>query len=461
MLRVVSELLWTIRRGGFPISTAESLDCVRAIELVGFADLATLTEALACVIVTRPVDRPHFDAIIATFFERNARHAADFFGRLRARGFTADETDALASVIRAMTISSSAPTGLGLLGGHSGELDHLLRVASHAGEVSRLGGRGQVGFFVERLSDRVGLTRAGRDLARLRQALGDAIGIERAERLVEAIREELADFKRRVRTFLEDHADERAKDASGVLAPVTFHELEFDEAEALGRAVRLLGQRLRGAERARRRRALRGAIDPGRSFRAMMRSGGVPFRLVRRRRRRDKPKLVILCDVSESVRAASRFLLGFVGEVQELFADARSFVFVSEIAETTELFRVSGASGAYAEILRGRVVSIGANSNYGRVLREFEASYSRELDRRTTLVILGDGRTNHTDPGLSVLRDLERRVGAVLWFCPEAPSGWGSGDSAMQRYAEIATEVHCVRTPRELLDAARAIVKHR
>src|SRR6202042_3714620 len=97
-------------------------------------------------------------------------------------------------------------------------------------------------------------------------------------------------------------------------------------------------------------------------------------------------------------RAAAAFLLELMYAAQELFSHARSFVFVSELGETTRLFAREPVRVAIARAWAGGVVRSGENSNYGRVLRTFQARHLRELDRRTTVVILGDGRNNYHDP---------------------------------------------------------------
>jgi uncharacterized protein with von Willebrand factor type A (vWA) domain len=194
-------------------------------------------------------------------------------------------------------------------------------------------------------------------------------------------------------------------------------------------------------------------------MRAALATGGVPFRPARRARRRDRPRLVLLRDVSESVRAASRFLLELVAAVQELFRDARSFVFVSDVAETTALFRDGTTGDALRAIGSGAVVSLAHDSNYARALDGFWDRVHRDVDRRTTVVVLGDGRTNHHGDAAEVVGRLRDRARRVLWLCPEPPSRWGTGDSAMHRYAAVASEVLPARTARELEDAARRLVR--
>ncbi len=143
--------------------------------------------------------------------------------------------------------------------------------------------------------------------------------------------------------------------------------------------------------------------------------------------------------MSDSVRAAAAFLLEFTYAVHELFERARSFVFVSELGETTELFAREPVRAAIGRAWGGGVVRAGDNSNYGRALRAFEERHLRDLDRRTTVVILGDGRTNFHDAAPEVLDRVRERSRALLWLCPEPRGQWTQGDSAMGR---LRAEVH-------------------
>jgi hypothetical protein len=145
----------------------------------------------------------------------------------------------------------------------------------------------------------------------------------------------------------------------------------------------------------------------------------------------------------------------------ELFDRTRSFVFVSELGETTALFEDQPAHVALAAAYGGDVVPVTDNSNYGRVLRAFEAVAMASVDHRTTVVILGDGRTNYHDASEEVLAKIRARARALYWFSTEPRAAWSSGDSAMQRYAPHCTAVLEVTSARELEDAARSLVYRR
>jgi len=469
MLRVLSEFLWSVRRAGLAISTSKTLDAARAIELVGWDDRARLRGALAAVIVERARDRARFEQAFDAFFAVDAAHPGDLFARLRARGFADAELDTLRELLFAAAERSGeagdAPA-LRALSGHAGELDGLLAAAGIRRTLRGMTSPSMTGYFAQKTGESIGLPRAANAVARVGRVLVEALGAERGAALAAALKEELDALKRRVRRHVEQELvrrdgdrpdDEQVRRASE--AP--FAALSEEEEAEVRRAVRRLAERLRGSGKTRARRASRGRVDPRRTAARAARTGGVPLAIVRRRRPRERPKLVVVCDVSESVRSASSFLLELVAAVSELFADARSFVFVSDLAETTTLFRDGPPHRALAAIASGAVVGISANSNYARALGSLERALDGKLDKRTTLVILGDGRTNHHGAGLDVVRRLRERARAVVWLCPESPSSWGVGDSAMARYAETATLVLPARTARELEEAARRLVRLR
>lgn len=465
MLRVLDEFLWVLRREGLPISTAQAIDVVRVAALVGFSDRQTLRDGLGSVLATKKDELTLFRACFDRFFAEERAHLGDLWSRLRVRGFSEAELGALRELLTAAAQRASGDAaGMLAFTGEALELDQLLASAGIARALAPMTSALQTGFFTQDVNKRLGIAALGSALARMRDALRESLGEERGAELAAALREELDAMKRRVRAHVEaslvrklGETDEQA--ARAVDRP--FSSLSPEEMAEVRRALRRLAERLRGAERVRKKRSKRGRIDPHRTLRRSLRTGGIPFRPARRVRRRDKPRLVLLCDVSDSVRIASRFMLELVCASQELFAETRSFVFVSDVGETTDLFRRKAPEAALAAIESGRVVDRTRNSNYGRALVAFEERLGRGVDRRTTIVILGDGRTNFLPEEVSVVERLVRCAGSVIWICPEPPATWGTGDSAMPRYAAAASRVLVARTARELEGAARELLARR
>ncbi|WP_394834523.1 VWA domain-containing protein [Pendulispora rubella] len=461
--RLLDELLWSLRRAGFVISTAQAIDCARAAKAVGLSSAETLRDALAAVIVDRATERPRFERTFDAFFFGGHTPRGDIWQRLAAAGFAENELDELRTQLEALAASSGGEHPLRSLLDGGAELDRLLQLTSVKRSLDALHNPLQAGFFAYRIEQSLGVPRARTALGALRARLRDAFG-ERGDLLADALKAELDrtadEVRTHVRSVVAQRAEQEQRPASS-LAGTPFLRLSPEEVDEVRRAVRRFADRLRGGERLKRRHARRGRIDPHRTLRRALRTGGVPFEPVRKKRRRDKPRLVLLCDVSDSVRAAACFMLEFVATTHDLFERTRSFVFVSDLAETTELFQRESIDVALARAYSGQVVSLASNSNYGRALRTFEARYLHDVDRRTTVVILGDGRTNFHEAAPEVLGRIRQRARALIWLSPEPRGAWSMGDSAMGRYEPECTQVLEVRSARELEEAARLLVRLR
>ena len=460
-VRLVDELLWSLRRAGFTISTAQAIDVARGLGAVGLDQRSRVRETVAAIVVDRASERARFDRSFDAFFASRHGHGS-LWERLAAQGFAQDELDALRELLAGLAQShADGLVPLGLLLERGADLDRTLALAGLARTVDAHSGA-QIGFLGHRLLSQIGAGRARSTLQQLRARLVDALGV-RGDLLSDALVRELEGSEEDVRTHVRGIYENRLEDlrdqsASPRAQTTPFSALSDAEIEEVRRAVRRLADRLRGGARVRRRRATRGRIDAHATIRRALRTGGVPLHLARRTRRRDRPKLVLLCDVSDSVRAAAAFLLEFVYAVQELFSRARSFVFVSELGETTDLFARQPVRVAIAQAWGGGVVRSGDNSNYGRALQAFEREIMPTLDRRTTVVVLGDGRTNFHDAAPEVLGRIRERCRALLWLCPEPRGQWSQGDSAMPLYASRCTAVYEARCAADLENVARVLI---
>jgi uncharacterized protein with von Willebrand factor type A (vWA) domain len=464
LLRVIDELLWRLRRDGFEISTAQAIDAARAVAAVGLDWPSAVREAIACVVVARPGDRARFDTSFSRFFGPGPANAIGTLReRLYARGFDPSELDALTALLAELGADAGGIAGsFGALIERGADLDRLLAMSGVVAALDAHSGP-MLGFLTHRLLREAGATRARAIIAALRAHLAGVLG-DRGHVLADALEEELEEAEAEIRAFVKRAHDARVSELERErgerrVDTVPFTSLTDPQLDEVRRAVRRFAERLRGAARVRARRSLRGRVDPHRTLRRAMRTGGVPFDIARRQRRRDRPKMLILCDVSDSVRAAACFLLEFAYAAQELFAHARTFVFVSDLRETTRLFEREPVRVAIDRAWRGdSVVRSGDNSNYGRVLRVFEARHLPEVDRATTVVILGDGRTNYHDAEPELLDRIRIRSRALVWLCPEPRGRWAAGDSAMARYAPKCTAVYEVACARDLERAARGLI---
>ncbi len=188
--------------------------------------------------------------------------------------------------------------------------------------------------------------------------------------------------------------------------------------------------RIKDALVLRQRQEQRGRLDTLIHHRRSLQYGGIPMEIKLRRRHREKPKLVTVCDVSDSVRNASRFMLQLVWNLQECFSRVRSYAFVSEIAEVTQAFSTFPVERATYGPSGSAPIDYHCRSDFGYAFSRFVRTDLDSLDRKTTILILGDARNNYNDPQAWALRLIRERVKGIIWPNPEGQWGWGVGATA-------------------------------
>jgi uncharacterized protein with von Willebrand factor type A (vWA) domain len=189
----------------------------------------------------------------------------------------------------------------------------------------------------------------------------------------------------------------------------------------------------------------------------------VPLRLRHRPRRPRRPELYVLCDVSTSVTSASVFFLSVLHALHDAFRRLRSFVFVERVAEVTDLFARERSFEAVSEAIAATagVADVSGYTDYGRVWLELLGGAGEDLDPRSTLLVLGDARTNGRDPHAEVFGTVSARAGRTLWINPEPRLYWNYGDSVMDAYAPWCDGVFECWSSRQLEAVAAALADPR
>ncbi len=244
---------------------------------------------------------------------------------------------------------------------------------------------------------------------------------------------------------------------------VESHERTVAEVDRVGEhermeleeSLRRLARSLHGGLTHKRHVASRGRIDSGRTMRRNMRFDGIPFAPVTVERAEDKPRLVVLTDVSLSVRATARFILHLVHGLQNLFGQVRTFAFVADLVEITDLFEDHPVEQALGLVFGGDVLDVDANSDYGAAFGKFHEDFGSAVTRRTTVLVLGDGRGNGNDPNLEAFEEITRRARETIWLTPEPRYSWGLGGCDLPEYAEFCSRVRVVRDLTGLETAAQ------
>ncbi|MHA3700806.1 VWA domain-containing protein [Jatrophihabitans sp. YIM 134969] len=202
----------------------------------------------------------------------------------------------------------------------------------------------------------------------------------------------------------------------------------------------------------RRRRRARGPLDVRATMRHAMATGGIPVTLVERPPRPTKPQLFVLADMSGSVANFAAFSISLMAAMAPLFSGLRTFVFVRDTVEVTDVVRRARTSREAAATARATLdgARLGGATDYGRALTTFRDTVHGTLGHRSTVLVLGDARGNHQPAHAAALADVARRAGAVHWLNPEPRTLWGTGDSLAPVYAPLCTDMVVCRTVHDL-----------
>jgi uncharacterized protein with von Willebrand factor type A (vWA) domain len=230
-----------------------------------------------------------------------------------------------------------------------------------------------------------------------------------------------------------------------------FQNLSEADIQELRHQVRRLAARLRSRAALRMKKGKRGTLDAKKTIRTNLRNGGVPLEL-KHKIHHQKPKLVIICDVSTSVRPVAEFMLRLVYELQDQIAKARPFIFIDDITDISAAFAAYRPEVAVEMVLAENPPGY-YNTNLGYSLAHFAQDYLDAVDHRTTVIILGDGRNNYLNPRLDCVDEIKKRARKMLWFNNEDPRLWGTGDSDMLAYLPHFDAVHEVSNLAQLTEA--------
>jgi len=351
-----------------------------------------------------------------------------------------------------------------MLSGQGTDMEMAIRQEGQGTGLERLMYFLQVGYFSRRIYDKFDWEAIERDLSRIMQLL-EAKGLDPGmlARIRNYLDLRLEAFRRMIRQHVERELERRAfrqgeKLTREVLSDKPLFALSADEVAQMKAVVARLARKIKDALALRQRQEEKGRLDSRRTIRQSLQYGGVPMEVRFRRRHREKPKLITLCDVSDSVRNASRFMLQLVWSLQDCFSRVRSYVFVSEIAEVTQAFNTYPVDTAIDWALKSSSVDYHCRSDFGYAFSRFVKTELESLDRKTTVLVLGDARNNYNDPQAWAIRQIRERVKGVIWLNPEGQWGWGIGDSVMPLYAPSCDIVKECRTVGQLVQVVDQLV---
>ncbi len=447
----IVEFVRGLRAAGVRISLAESIDAMRAVETLGVTEKGLFRESLRSTLVKERDDFAAFEQLFPLYFGSGGPALQNAMEDL-----SADEQEMLKAALEALSGRLQRLMDW-LTSGEGPTKEELEQMAQRAGaDWARNPQEGQ--WVTRRMLRQMGFGHLEELIQQLmaqlqqmgmsQEAIGQLMGVIEANR--DALAEQVA------QQIGLQIAQDRAQRADGVYGPdlmnKPFDALSQEEVELLRREIRRLVAQLRSRAALRRKRGNKGKFDAKGTLRANQRYQGIPFEM-KHKKRKLKPSLVLICDVSNSMWSVAEFMLRMTYELHDQISKVRSFAFYADLAEIEPTVlklldedRPDDAFRAIRSLLPGGHYA----TDLGHSLDTFCKKYLSAVNGRTTLIILGDGRNNYNSPRIDLMKDLQRRARRLIWLNPELPMQWGTGDSDMPDYVPVVDAVYTVRNLAQL-----------
>ena len=431
-----------LRSADVNVSTAETLDAARTLRLIGYSDRGALKTSLRTVLAKSEPEKEAYNRLFDLYFSQHSKSTED---RSSSDDGDNDETDETpASAKDFMELANSKDEA---------ELDMAMARAGNAVDIQDIRFSTQVGYYSQKMLKSLGVEAMEKTLLeKLHEQTPEA---ERDAEEMMAARKEMtrraADYARRQFDVFGVGATQQFRD--DFLADKRISEMDRSDLDRMRPLVEKLARRLATKHSRRRRRKNRGQLDIRRTLRSNAGRDGVPFDVHWKQKHKDRPKLVLLCDVSGSVARYVRFLLLFLYCLRDVVPDLHSFAFSARLKDVGPFLDVP--VDRFEQAMERVMHEAGwGSTDYGQALSDLKVDHWSVIDRQTTIIVLGDARSNHGDPRIDLFEEAAARAKRVVWLSPEARGLWGSGDSEMLRYRPHCSVVSNLST---LKDVERAI----
>jgi uncharacterized protein len=452
----ILQLISALRASGVRVSLAESAEAFSAVDLMGIQDREHFRLSLRATLIKDVRDLPIFDKLFPLFFGTGQ---PPMMGGNPMDDMTPEEAQMLADALRQFAQSLRQRMER-LMNGEPLTKSELEALGEMVGlnQADDLRYQDWMAQRMMRALEFPEVREAMRELMEQLQQMG--MSKERMEQLRDQIRQNLQGMQQQIEQFAgeriaENMSERPPGDPADNLMNRPFDALSDSDKKILQREVQRLAAMLRTRIALRQKRAKSGQLDPKTTIRKNLRYQGVPMEIHYRDKTR-KPKLVVICDISTSMRFCSELMLSFLFALQGQVRKTHAFAFIDHLEYISDDFNGSDADRAIASVL-WRMPSGHYNTDLGWSLNDFNQEYLDTLNGQTTLIIVGDGRNNYNDPRLDIFSLMSRRAARTIWLNPEPPLMW-HGDSDMPKYAPLCSNVLKVSNLRELVNAVDTLL---
>lgn len=452
----IVEFIAALRAAGVRVSLAESADALRATETIGVQEREVFKTALSTTLVKEAPDQQVFERLFPYYFNSGGPPLLN-----PQEDMSPEDAEMLKDALRALLGDNERLQQLlkYIMEGQNPSQDEMDDMGRRAGvPLSRQDYQRQ--WLARRMMRQLGMDKEFQELVQeLLERLREMGMSDRAlQELAARIRANEGVLQEQIENYVgmqiaRQQAEQNPREPfdGPDLMHRKFQNLSEADIQELRHQVRRLAARLRSRAALRMKKGKRGTLDAKKTIRENLRNGGVPLEL-KHKVHHQKPKLVIICDVSTSVRPVAEFMLRMVYELQDQLAKARSFIFIDDITEISAAFAAHRPEVAVELVLAENPPGY-YNTNLGYSLAHFTEEFLDAVDHRTTVIVLGDGRNNYLNPRLDSVQEIKKRARKILWFNNEDPRLWGSGDSDMLQYLPLFDAVHEVSNLAQLAEA--------
>ena len=428
MVDFLRDFIHILRSSDLRVSTSESIDAMNVVSKIGFNNKSLLRDSLSFSLAKTLREKEIFNECFDNFFKENYMNLKH--NELPQEKFEEDiELEELNNL-------EKKQKNLEELYKNSDKTSLMtaMALASRDANLQDIKLFTQVGMFTRKIFDEMGLETLNNDIFQASRQ-----GNTERESELKNIRESL---RLEIRDYVENQVKLRTTNAGKQLREDALSQMRLTQADKsdyqiMSGIIKKMARRLISVHSRRKRKSQRGMLDIRSTIRANQEYDGILFETIWKKTKVDRPKIVALCDVSGSVANVSRFFLMFLHSITEILPNVRTFAFSNKAGEVTDLFENKDIEVAAAETL---LLNGGGSTDYGQAFVDLEGLLENNIDRKTTVIILGDARSNYGDPRCDVLKTIQEKSKRILFLNPEPKSVWGTGDSEMLRFVPYCSK---------------------
>ncbi len=460
MVKLIGQFVSCCRASGLRVSTSEVLDTLKQLELIDPTDELQFKALLRANFAKSLRELKHFERLYHLFFHEMRVNAEDMQQAASQIDRIREATDLLRKKPHDNPMYDAV---VDFLAGNPMALLAEMRRIHLESDDAASPARFNLGPLASRFNVLLQINAAANAAAALLE--NNELKMEPADRHnLAAHFEERVEAARSILVYEPQAGDGGAKKVKTHeqrvrdLGEKAFSSFTREEVEEMREAIDRLVRKLKNIVSRRFAVRDRGNLDVKKTLRASAKYDGVPLDIKYRRKSLRKSRIVTLCDVSGSVWAAARFMLNLVYSLQDCFDKVNSFVFIDQLTNVTGIFEEQDISEAIRIVMEEADVHYSAPTDYGETLRNFKKDYMDLLTKKTTLIIVGDGRSNYMNPEDAILGAMRERCRRVIWLNPEPEKLWGTGDSEIRTYLRHCHEVRACRNVNQLFTFIEELV---